>query len=136
MKINKILASLVLALALVLAPASILAPAAQAQSGQYPVSLTMGTAVSASVDAGQRYFTLLVSAGNVTTFQFTSVSPIQAGSVLVAFQQDDTGSRTIGLATNIKGTLTFNSTANSVTLARFTYDVVSQDWFVETIGHN
>ncbi len=77
---------------------------------------------------------LTLTGGNVTTFQFSSTEPQNAETVTVVFTQDVSGSRTVGLATNIKGTLTINTTVS--TIATFQYDVFTQDWFVTTVGHN
>lgn len=128
---TRILATLFLVLALLFAPAI---PVVQAQ-GQYPVQYASATSVAISTDAGQHYATVFLTS-NITTLSFTSTSPQQSETVLVTFLQDGTGSRTVGLATNIKGTLTINSSASTVTVATFIYDVVSGDWFVTTVGHS
>lgn len=123
---KKFIVALLLALSLFLAP---MAPL-RAQQGQFPVQLTMGTTVTCDTDYGQHYFYLKVSGGNVTTFQFSSTAPQQAEDVTVVFQQDSNGSRTVGLASNIYGTLNIDSTANSFSYAKFSYDVVSQSWYI------
>jgi hypothetical protein len=103
-----------------------------------PYNLTMGSTVTANVSGGQDYFYLLLSGGNVTTFSFTNSDQQSAETVIVVFQQDGTGSRTVGWATNIVNTPTIYATANKYTIVKFTYDVQSQLWFADsaTANHN
>lgn len=111
--------------------ALMLAPLAQAQN-----TLTFGTTVTANVTNGIDYFYILLT-GNVTTFSF-SFGNEGAKPVLVTLivQQDATGSRTIGWATNVCSTPTLTSTANKYTFIQFQYDTASACWYNTATTHN
>lgn len=106
--------------------------------GAPPTNLTMGATVTANIQGGQNYFYLLLSGGNVTTFSFATSDVQNAEVVTVVFQQDGTGSRTVGWAANIVNTPTILATANKYTIVKFTFDVASQLWFADsaTANHN
>lgn len=107
-----------------------------ARAQNSPNGLTMGTTVTASTAAGANYFYLLLSGGNVTTFSFSNPAVQTPGIVTVVFQQDSTGSRTVGWATNILSTPTITSTANKYTVVQFFYDSASQGWYTMATAHN
>lgn len=106
-----------------------LVPSAKAQNT--PVFLPYATTVNANLSGGQTYFYLLLNGGNVTTFSFTrnAGDPFNSMLVTVVFQQDNSGSRTVGVATNIKGTPTINTAGNSFTVVTYFYDVISGNWY-------
>lgn len=102
-----------------------------------PIYLTSATTVSANTGYGNNYFYVALTS-NVTTFQFTVPSGAVQNpeAVFVVFAQDATGSRTVGYATNIKGSPTVNSTASSYTMIEFVYDSVSQNWYGIVVAHS
>lgn len=109
-------------------------PVVKAQNA--PTTLPFAATVNATVTPATNYFYLLLNGGNVTTFSlvtpndshgFATVQlPMQ---VIVIFQQDATGSRTVGFATNIKGSPTINATASSYTMVVYQYDSASGFWY-------
>ena len=135
-----------LALALFAAGVSLIRPH-RANAQNNPASLTMGTTVTANIYGGQNYFYLLVSGGNVTTFNLvnqnaagTSV-PFIPQVITVVFQQDGTGSRTVGFGTMFSAAAvpTILVTANKYTVVQFYYDTQSQLWYSlagTTVIHN
>lgn len=110
-------------------------PVARAQNA--PAGLTMGTTVTANIYGGQNYFYLLISGGNVTTFNL--VNQNAAGTtattnpqvVTIIFQQDGTGSRTVGFGTMFATAVipTVFATASKFTVMQFYYDSASALWF-------
>lgn len=132
---NRIL-GVVVALALFAGGAFLIRPRpARAQNA--PFGLTMGTTVTANVYGGQNYFFLLVSGGNVTTLNLVNqnaagtASPFNPGIVTIVFQQDGTGSRTVGFGTMFATAVipTVFATANKFTVMQFYYDSASGLWF-------
>lgn len=115
--------------------AFMLQPQATAQNA--PNNLTMGTTVTANVYGGQTYFYLLVSGGNVTTFNLVNQNaagtsfPFNPGVITIVFQQDGTGSRTVGFGTMFATAVipTVFATANKFTVMQFQYDTASGLWF-------
>lgn len=105
-----------------------------------PQGLTMGTTVTANTAFGQDYFFLLLSGGNVTTFNIaTGNADTQNAEVItVVFQQDGTGSRTVGYGTMIAAAAvpTVTSTANKFTVVQFFFDIASQLWYTISSAHN
>jgi len=120
----------------------------QAHAQNTPSQLTMGTTVNANVYGGQTYFYLGLVGGNVTTFNIVSqnaagtvVTPYNPGVVTIVFQQDATGSRTVGWGTMIATAVipTVLVTANKYTVIQFYYDTQSQLWYslsAATVIHN
>jgi len=112
-----------------------------------PQGLTMGTTVNANVYGGQTYFYLLISGGNVTTFNIVNTnaagaaSPFNPGTITVVFQQDGSGSRTVGWGTMFATAVipTVLVTANKYTIIQFEYDSASGLWYsasAATVVHN
>lgn len=133
---NKILAVL-LAVAVVTVGAFLIRPSQVVHAQNAPAGLVMGTTVNANVYGGQTYFYLLLTGGNVTTFNI--VNQNAAGTtatsnpqvVTVVFQQDGTGSRTVGFGTMF-ATATIPAvfiTANKFTIMQFYYDSASALWY-------
>ena len=129
-KLNRLLLAVILALGL--------APLTKAQN--MPTGLTMGTTVNANISAGQTYFYLLLSGGSVTTFNFTSNTgnPVNPQLITVVFQQDSSGSRTVGYGSMFSSAATCapNATANKYTICTFFYDSASQLWYNLALAHN
>lgn len=106
--------------------------------------LTMGTTVTANVYGGANYFYLLISGGNVTTFNIVNQNaagtsfPLPVGDITVVFQQDGTGSRTVGWGTMIAAaaTPTLSATANKYTVVRLAYDTTSGLYYTIANPHN
>lgn len=125
-----------LSLALILTGAWIGNPY-RAHAQNTPQGLTMGTTVTANVYGGQTYFYLLVSGGNVTTFNLVCQNAAAAtcqfnpGVVTIVFQQDGTGSRTVGFGTMFATAVipTVFATASKFTVMQFYYDSASGLWF-------
>ena len=142
---NRILA-VAIALALFAAGVSVIRPhLSHAQNTAQ--GLTMGTTVTANTYGGQNYFYLLISGGNVTTFNLVcqnaagTTCTSNPGVVTVVFQQDGTGSRTVGwgsmFATAVIPTVLV--TANKYTIVQFYYDSTSGLWYslsAATVIHN
>lgn len=106
--------------------------------GNFPVYLPNAATVTANTASGNNYFYTLLT-GNITTFSLTPATGQQAaGVVTVIFQQDGTGSRTVGWATNIPATCTVLATANKFTVCQFYFDVVSNLWYAvsPSTAHN
>ena len=106
-------------------------PVVKAQNA--PLNLTMGTTVTANIYGGQNYFYLLVSGGNVTTFNLVNQNaagtsfPYLPGIITIVFQQDGVGSRTVGFGTMFATAVipTVFATASKYTMMQFQYDTVS-----------
>lgn len=109
--------------------------AARAQNA--PAGLTMGTTVTANIYGGQNYFYLLISGGNVTTFNLVNQNAAGTAAisnpqvVTIVFQQDGTGSRTVGFGTMFATAVipTVFATANKFTVMQFYYDTASALWY-------
>jgi hypothetical protein len=95
--------------------------------GAPPINIPFSATPTVEVSAGRDYFYLLLT-GNVTTFSFSNVDVQNAEEVIVMFQQDGTGSRTVGFAANIFGA-TVSGTANKYTMCIFQYDTASNSWY-------
>jgi hypothetical protein len=108
-----------------------------ARAQNTPFGLTMGTTVNANIYGGQTYFYLLISGGNVTTFNITNTNaagtafPPNPQTVTVIFQQDATGSRTVGWGTMFATAVipTVTATANKYCVMQFYYDSASALWY-------
>lgn len=108
-----------------------------ARAQNAPFGLTMGTTVTANVYGGQNYFYLVLTGGNVTTFNLTNTNaagaafPFNPGVVTIIFQQDGTGSRTVGFGTMFATAVipTVFATASKFTVMQFYYDSASGLWF-------
>ena len=136
-----------LALALFAAGVSLIRPH-RANAQNTPSQLVMGTTVNANVYGGQNYFYLDLVGGNVTTFNIISqnaagtvTTPVNPGVVTVVFQQDGTGSRTVGWGTMFATAVipTVLVTANKYTIVQFYYDTQSGLWYslsAATVIHN
>lgn len=102
-----------------------------------PSGLTMGTTVNANIYGGQTYFYLLVSGGNVTTFniinQNAAGTTVQSNPqiVTIVFQQDSSGSRTVGFGTMFATATipTVTATANKYCVMQFFYESASGLWY-------
>lgn len=142
----KRLLAVTLSIVLVFAAAWVAHPH-RARAQNAPQGLTMGTTVNANVYGGQTYFYLLISGGNVTTFNIVNQNaagtsfPFNPGTITVVFQQDSSGSRTVGWGTMFATAVipTVLVTANKYTICTFEYDSVSQLWYsttAATVVHN
>lgn len=137
---NKRILGFLCAVALVIAPVVAMlwmqhTPIARAQNA--PNGLTMGTTVTANIYGGQNYFYLLISGGNVTTFNLVNQNAAGTAAitnpqvVTIVFQQDGTGTRTVGFGTMF-ATATIPvvfATANKFTVMQFYYDTASALWY-------
>jgi hypothetical protein len=102
--------------------------------GTYPVQLTMGATVTATITGGANYFYLALSGGNVTTFSFTNSDTQNPEKVWVVMKQDSSA-RTVGFASNIvNNSLVVSTTINSTTVMEFFYDTSTQQWFLMELG--
>jgi hypothetical protein len=135
---KRILAVLSLAVAILLGAVGVtLIPHRTVHAQNTPYNLTMGTTVNANIYGGQNYFYLLISGGNVTTFNIINQTaggttvPSYPGVVTVVFQQDGTGSRTVGWGTMFATATipTVTATANKYCVMQFYYDTQSGLWF-------
>lgn len=136
---KKLMLTAVITLALLAGGVLLNRPSQVVHAQNAPTGLTMGTTVTANTFAGTNYFYLLVSGGNVTTFNLVCQSPavtpvtcgFNPGVVTIVFQQDGTGSRTVGFGTMFATAVipTLNSGANKFTVMQFFYDSASGLWF-------
>ena len=102
--------------------------------GTYPVQLTMGTTVAATLTGGACYFYLALSGGNVTTLSFTTADVQNPETVWLVIKQDSSA-RTVGFASNIiTNSLVVSTTINSTTVMEFFYDTSTQQWFLMELG--
>lgn len=136
--------AVVLAAALITVGAFLIRPSRVVHAQNAPAGLTMGTTVTANVYGGQTYFYLLLSGGNVTTFNLVNQNaagssyPFNPGQVTIVFQQDGTGSRTVGFGSMFAAAAlpTVTATANKFSVCVIQYDSASGLWYAVASPHN